>query len=259
MDEDDVIYDGFSFKNNGIVLTNINHMTVAKRDNQVERRANRDGAILVQSQLGTKPIYLEGYFTGEGQTGKQDAENMYDTLTQALNRQERPLIVPHAGASRKFIATPENIAISQPNGLNRIGFSLEFVVPEGNSIDDLPSALVSQVVTTATSTIPLSVLGSVRARPLISINFTSISGGSPGTVTIRNARDYIGVEVTRNFVTGDTLIIDSDNFQIFHNGVKVEPVGRIPTWEAGSGSLYYSDTFSSRSAQVTATYYPKNL
>jgi len=253
---DDVVFDGFSFSDNGIVLTNINHMTLAKRENQIDKRANRDGGVLVQSQLSTKPIMLEGYYTGDT---KIDAENMYDTLAQALNRQSRPLVVPHAGGTRRFIATPENIIISQPNGLNRIVFSLDFVVPEGNSVDEATTNLVSQAVTTATTTIPLTVIGSVKARPLISIVINTVSGGTGATVTIRNARDFTGLTMTGNYVAGDTLIIDAENFQIFHNGLLVEPVGRIPTWEPGAGSLYYSDTFGSRNVQINATYNTKNL
>jgi len=259
MDFDDVNFDGFSFKDNGIVLNNINHMTIASRDNQVEKRANRDGAVLVQSQLGTKPIYIEGYYTGDGPTAKQDAELMYDTLAAALNRQERPLLIPHAGGTRRFIATPENIIITQPSGLNRIVFSLEFVIPEGNAEEEIPTRLFSQTITTPTATVPFTVLGSVKARPIINLTLTSVAGGTAGTISIRNARDFIGLTIFGNFVSGDTLIIDSDNFQIFHNGILLEPVGRIPTWETGSGSLYYSDTFSSRTVLAVGDYNIKNL
>lgn len=253
----DTVFDGFSFRDNGIILTNIGYMNVAKRSNQLEQRANRDGAVLVQSQLGTKPITLEGYYTGATAVA---AQNMYDTLTQALNRQQRPLIVPHAGGTRKFICTPENIIITEPNGLNRITFSFDFVVPEGSSIAESPITLLTQTgIATSTTTIPHSVLGSVKARPLITITIGAVTGGTAATVSVRNARDFTGLTILRNFTAGDTLIIDSDNFQIFHNGVLVEPVGRIPTWEPGVGSLYYSDTFTTRTVNITATYYPKNL
>jgi len=255
----DVTFDGFSFIANNLVVTNLDYMTVASRNNQLDDRANRDGAILVQSLLGTKPITLEGYYTGTGANPTVDAQNMYDTLTSALNRQQRVLIVPHAGGYRRFTCTPANLVITQPNGYNRITFSFEFVVPEGNSVESNTATLVNGVVTTSTQTFPLSVLGSVKARPIITITFVSVTGGTAGTVSIRNSRDYIGLTITDNFATGDTLIIDSDGFQITHNGVMMAPVGRMPTWEPGAGSLYYSDTFTTRNVTVLATYYQKNL
>lgn len=252
----DVVYDGFSFADNGIVLTSVDHLTLPSRENQVERLANRNGGVLVQSQLGTKPIYLEGYYVGSSVT---DAQNMYDTLAQALNRQERPLDIPHAGGTRHYTATPENLIIKQPDGLNRLTFSFEFVVPEGNSYDEALTTLVDTTITTASTTIPLSVLGSVTARPYITLEFTSVTGGTAKTVTLRNARDFIGLTITRDFVTGDTITIDSENFQIYINGVLTEPDGRMPTWTPGTGSMFYSDTFTNRTVDITATYVRKNL
>ena len=252
----DVVFDGFSFADNGIVIELIDYMTVAKRRNQLETRANRDGADLVQSLLGTKPIVIAGYYAPNTIL---EAQNMYDILVQALNRQQRPLYVPHAGSTRKFIVTPENVIIKQPNGLNRITFSFEFVVPEGASKSDTAIILVSQTITSSTANIPLTVQGSTKARPIITMQYNSVTGGTAGVVSVRNARDFIGISVTGNFVTSDTLTVDSENFQIFKGTTLLPPVGRLPSWEAGSGALYYSDTFASRSVTITATYFPANL
>lgn len=249
-------YDGFNFADNGIVISNLDHLRLPKRDNQIELRANRSGGVLVQSKLGVKEILIEGYYTG---ASIEDAQEMYDTLAAALNRQERPLIVPHAGGTRYYTATPENLVITQPNGLNRIIFSFEFVVPEGSAIEQTTTELIDTTVTTASSSIPLTVEGSVTARPLINIEFTSVTGGTGKSVVIRNARDFIGLTFERDFVTGDSISIDSENFQIYINGVLTEPNGRMPTWSAGAGALYYSDTFTDREVDITATYNKKNL
>lgn len=255
--QNDVVYDGFSFVDNGCVLENIDHLTIAQRRNQIERLANRHGGVLVQSLRGTKPILIEGYYIG---SSAADAQQMYDTLAQALNRQERPLEVPHAGGTRTFIATPENLVLKQPDGLNRLTFSFEFVVPEGSSTTDIKTTLVSSTtITTSTATIPISVLGSVKARPTFTLTINSVSGGTGGTISIRNARDFIGLDITGDWTAGTTVTVDSDNLQIFVNGVLTEPSGRFPTYEPGSGSVYYSDTFSSRSITMSATYKEKNL
>lgn len=253
----DVIYDGFSFADNELVLTTFNHMILPDRDNQIEKIAGRDGAVLVQSELGTKPIPMEGYYIGESRI---DAENMYDTLTQMLNRVERPLYIPHAGGSRKFIATVQNAVIEHPMGLNRLTFSFEFIVPSGGSEDEEAVELIAPtVITNPTATIPLSVLGSIDARPLLTLEFNSVTGGTNKTVSIRNAQDYIGLQITRDWLSGDTLTIDSQNFQMYINGVLTEPNGRMPKWSAGAGSLYYSDSFTTRSVEISGEYTPKYL
>lgn len=262
MEDNDVIYDGWSFADNGIVLTKINHMIVARRDNQIETRANRNGGVLVQSLLGTKPIPIEGYYIGTGETQEDriiNTQEMYDTLAQIMNRQDRPLIVPHAGSTRQYTATPENVIIEQPDGLNRLTFSFDFVVPSGNADDTSTTTAFSTTVTTASSTIPFTVLGSVVARPLISITFTTVTGGTSKTVSIRNARDFIGLTFSRTFVSGDTITIDSENFQIYVNGVLTAPSGRMPTFAPGTASLSYSDTLTTRNVSISLTYVRKDL
>ena len=251
-----VIYDGFNFGDHGLVLTNINHLTLPSRDNQLEKIANQNGSVLVQSQLGTKPIILEGYYIG---SSIADAQAMYDTLAQALNRQQRTLTVPHAGGTRSYIATPTNLSMTEPDGLNRLLFSFEFVVPDGKSTDTTLLTLVSSTVTTSNASPSFTVDGSAVARPLISLTFTSVTGGTGASVNIRNARDFVGLTITRNFASGDTITIDSANYQLYINGILTVPVGRFPSWQPGTGSLYYSDTFTARSVNISMTYKKGNL
>lgn len=247
-----VIYDGFDFADNGIVLTNINALILPDRINQIEKIAGRDGGKLVQSSRGTKPIPLKGFYDG---IDAADAQYMYDRLAQMLNRQERVLEVPHAGSSRKFIATPENAVLETPDGVNRLTFSIDFVVAEGTSYTDEVTVFVGHVVSTATATIPVVVQGTVDARPVFTIDVEAGSGLTPNkSMTIRNSRDYTGITITRNWSVGDQVVIDSANFNMYINGVLTEPDGRLPKWSPGSGALFYSDTFSSRTTSIYGEY-----
>jgi predicted phage tail component-like protein len=254
--QSDISYDGFNFRDNGLVVTSENHMIIAARNNQIEKIAGRQGGTLVQSELGTKTIPIAGYYYG-ATTGA--VQVMYDTLASMLNRQERELLIPHAGEYRRFIATPQNTILQQPMGLNRLTFDFEFIVPSGSSQDSSYTTLLNSTVTTATATQPFTVDSSVLSRPRITLTFTSVTSGTAKTVTLRNARDFIGLSITRNFVTGDVITIDSDNFQIYINGVLTEPDGRMPTWSPGSASLFYSDTFSARSVNIKVEDLQRNL
>lgn len=251
-----VTYDGFNFGAVGIVLTNIDHLRMAARENQLEKIDGQIGAKLVESGLGTKPILLEGYYIG---SSPADAQMMYDTLASVLNRQERPLVVPHGVGTRKYTATPQNVLIQQPDGLNRLTFSFEFVVPSGVAVSDDDHVLLSRTITTSTATIPVSVAGSVEARPLLVLNLGTITGGENKSISIRNARDFIGLTITRDWESGDSVIIDSANYQIYINSVLTHPTGRMPSWSAGAGALYYADTFTSRSVDINGTYKPRSL
>lgn len=251
-----VTYDGFNFGANGIVLTRIDHLNMAQRQNQLEKIADQIGTVLVESTLGSKPIFLEGYYAG---SSPANAQTMYDTLAAVLNRQERPLVLPHGTSTRKYTATPQNVIIQQPDGLNRLTFSFEFVVPSGLASSDTDIELFSTTIVSSTYTIPVNVIGSVDARPLITLNVGAVTGGENKTVSIRNARDLIGLTILRDWQSGDSIIIDSANYQLYINGELVHPTGRFPSWSAGSGAVYYADTFTTRSVDLTGTYKPRNL
>lgn len=252
----DVTYDGWSFVNNGCVLTTIEHLTPATRTNQTSQLANRNGAKLTQSQLGTKPITIAGYFIGADIAA---AQTMYDMLMSMQNRQERPLIVPHAGSTRQYTATPQIVSISEPQGLNSLTFTFTFVVVSGYSQETATTTLIDSTITDSTSSPSFSVTGSATCRPLIVLTFSSVTGGTSKSVTIRNGRDLSGLTFSRTFAADDVISIDSDALQIYINGVLTEPNGRIPTWEPGSGSLYYSDTLTTRSVSLLMTYNERNL
>jgi hypothetical protein len=252
----EVEYDGYNFGNAGIVFTNINPYLVPEFDNQIEDRAHRSGGLLVQSKTKTKSIPLGGYYQG---SDTADAQAMYDTLTGVLNKQQKVLTVPHAGSTRDFIATPQNIVIQNPDGLNRLTFSFVFVVPSGASEDETDTTIINQTITNSTETIPFTIAGSTTARPYTNIVVNSVTGGASKTMSIRNASDLVGLTFSRTFVAGDIITIDSANFQLYINGVLTEPDGRLPTWEPGPGALYYADTFTTRDVSITSTYNIGNI
>lgn len=254
MSASDISYDGFLFSANGLVVEDENHMILPSRSNQLDKIAGRPGKKLVDSDIGEKSIPISGYYIG---ATIADAQNMYDTLAQVLNRVERPLIIPHGGGERRFIATIENAVMTEPDGLNKLTFSFEFVIPTGASSELVSEELFPEnLISTPTTTIPLTVRGSQEARPEISIVVNSVTGGTAKSISIRNARDFVGLTIEGNFVSGDEITINSDTFQIYVNGTLTPPSGRMPKWSPGSGALYYSDTFSTRSVTINGTYIP---
>lgn len=256
MMQSNLSYDSFVFSDNGLIVTNIGHLTLAPRENQLDKLANTNGSVLVQSQYGHKTIQVDGYYIG---ATSEAAQTMYDTLAAVCNRQQRNLVIPHAGLSRTYIATPGSIVIQQPDGMNRLTFSIEFVVPSGYAKNPEFLELFSETTSLSSISLPLEVAGSVNARPAISINFASVSGGDGKTVSIRNGRDMIGMTLTRDWASGDTILIDSENFQLYINGVLSAPSGRFPSWQPGFGSAIYSDTLTARTATIIGTYNAGNL
>lgn len=255
MNQTDVVFDGFSFNGVGCVITDIDYMTTAKSNNQLANIANTDGTVLVQSRKQEKYVTLSGYYVGQDYT---DAQQMYDVLTAAVNRVKRPLLIPHAGGVRQFNASISTISIQEPDGMNRLTFTFEFVVPIG-AAEETEVTMFNDTVTTPTKTFSVNILGSAKASVLITLRFTSVSGGAGKTVSILNGADMTGMTISRDWASGDTVILDTKNLQLYINGTLTAPTGRMIKMSQGYGSIIYSDTLTTRSVQVLGKYNRKDL
>jgi hypothetical protein len=115
-------------------------------------------------------------------------------------------------------------------------------------------------ITTGSYNQPLVIQGSYKAEPKITVYVQSVTGGSPNkTITILNASTLRGLSVTRSWVAGDVLEIDSMNKTVYVNSVATPSTGLYPTWQPGSGSLTYIDDFTTRASAVLVTYTKRYL
>lgn len=250
-----LVYDGFDFDANGLVLTEINTGQPPERNLQLENLAERDGAAEVQSRLRVKRLVVQGYFIG---SDIDDAEAMADTLNTVCNRSQRRLVTTYAGERRVFQASPDNWSITQPRGLNRITFTIEFSVNRGYGESENFETLFSETITNPVSTVGLTAKGSARVFPEITMTLNTATGGT-GNMNIRNGADQIGIGISRTWSADDQVILDCARGQLFINGTLTKPEGKIPSWNPGNGTLYYSDTFTAREVEISAVYRPRYL
>lgn len=172
-------------------------------------------------------------------------ETSIDSLMGILQGREKELILPQAGAKRKYYATYSDYEVNKEGGSyieldllfncsNRLGYDLE--------------SILLKYFTGYTSYHKVELLtfgGSAEWQtPVSTITFVSVSGGSGRTVSIGNDGTGQSVSITRNWVSGDLLVVDSFNSLVTVNGDEVQFTGTVPAWKTGTGYWFYNDTFS---------------
>lgn len=245
-------------KYNGNNWNQVDNLTVNSRvvNNLPERAlrtfklARADGSITTSAEYVTKRVTILGVITAPSRT---EAETSLDSLRALLADDEGELDIEVGGLTRRFIATLNAMATTVRGGY--VNFSAEFVCayPFGSDTS-LTELLASTANTDASASFSISVGGSYRAEPLITITYSSITDGTGATVDVFNDLDGIGVSITRDWVSGDVLEIDNYNKTARVNGVDVTRSGRFFYFQPGSRSIGYSDNFTARTMTIGATY-----
>lgn len=253
-----ITYNAVSLQANGIVTTDTNIYSSPKKSIQSEKLAEADGSVIVKETYESKSFNCEGHMTADT-TALLDT--LIDTFKSTMNSSKEDFDIDYGGGTRRYTATPENVIISRERGLNRAGWSVEFFCEEPVGSDTMTTALLTgQVITSSSSIIPMTIAGSYRAEPVITVTVGAVTGGSPTkTITISNDTTLRGISVTRSWLAGDVLEIDTLNKTIYVNSIAVESSGLYPSWIVGVGGLSYLDDFTTRSVTIGAVYYKRYL
>lgn len=247
-----VKYGAYDMQANGCSVTDTTVHSAPQKTIQSEKLAETDGAIAVKSTYEAKTFTVDGQLSGSSIAA---LDSLQDVFKAALNIEAQNFDVDYAGGTRRYVATPQNIMISRPRGLDTCTFSVEFYCPSPVGMDTYASTLLAATgITSNTAQPAITVGGSYQAEPLIILTLTAVTGGTAKTVTIQNGTTLRGVSITRNWLPGDVLEIDCLNKLLYVNNAVVPFSGQFPRWDVGAGTISYLDDFTTRSASLTAAY-----
>lgn len=249
------VFNSFDFAANGLSIHNLDVYSSSPRRLQLEDRASGDGSVLVSSRYSAKPVTIEGLIKAETST---ELEQRIDAVQLALSAVGGVLDIDHAGSTRRFIATAQPPVITRESyGATLAEYSVEFVVPDGYGSDtDLTQLIATTSFTTSTYDFPITVEGSYKAQPNITINLAAVTAADvpPQHITVRNPDNSSSVTIAAEFEAGDTITIDCARRRAYRNYAEVETSGNFPYWTPGAASLQYSDDLDTRSVSLSATY-----
>lgn len=250
-------YDSYNMQANGVTTSNIQGLYGAPpRDLQIENIAGADGGVLVDSKFRPRTISVSGTITGATQL---ELETRITLFNRAMNKVEKELRIEDEGSFIVYTATPGVIQVERPRGLTKADFAVEFTCSNPIGLEKGVLTLLSDTYTTATAQSAINVLGSYQADPVISMTLNSFTGSGDQSITIRNAKNFAGITITRTWTAGDEIEIDCGSLDVTVNGSLVDYSGLFPSWQPGDGTVTYEDTLTTRDVDITMTYNKRKI
>jgi hypothetical protein len=246
-----VKFGDFNMQADGVVVTDTDVYSAPANKIQADPLAERDGALVVKQQYDSKVFTVEGYIRKDSLA---ELEQMMDTFKGAMARKSQAFDVDYAGGIRRYLASAQNIMLSK-SSLTTAGFSVQFLSPDGMGWDLDSTPLISSANTSqSNTTISLSVGGTYKADPIVTVTVNTLTASGDKTITLTNAATLRSISVTRTWTAGDVLEIDTLKGLVLVNGQAHDFTGQLLSFEPGDGGLGYLDDFSARDVTINANY-----
>jgi uncharacterized Zn-binding protein involved in type VI secretion len=228
----------------GVTILATNPYTPAQRNVKVGDVARSDKSNVNAAFYNNRDITLR---VGITRASRDLVEASFDSLMTLLQGLEKTLIVKQAGATRQYTATYSD-CLFRTQGGSYLEFDLVFVTSDHFGYDVSPIQLLAFTGFTSNyRSDQLTFGGSAPFQvPTITLTFTSITSTGTKAVTIANGANGQSVVISRTWVTGDVLQINSGTKTVKVNGSEVAFTGAIPEFSQGIGYWVYSDTFTAR-------------
>lgn len=241
-----------------IITSDIDHFSNPDKSAKMFPLAHANASALPFIAYPSRTIKVSGYLL-DTTIANLDAD--IDTFKGYFTGQDQNLDIDYNGGTRRYTATANNVTITRPVGLLYAKFSIEFICtnPFGqaitsNTLLDGSSGHTGFGRTSASYTDAITLLGNApQQRPVITITLTAVSDASGGFITISNNTTGQGITVSRTWAAGDVLVIDCAQKIVTVNGVAFVFSGAFPEFAPGSGSINYTDNFTSRTMNENVT------
>jgi phage-related protein len=237
----------------GVDLYNHNFTSLPTRDIKIHKLARRSLSIITSSEYSQKsiPVFLD-VCSGT----KQQTEATITFIKGLLQGQNGQLKVLQSGLEVNYTSTMNEFNIEW--NANHAYCTIVFLAsdPVGNATQSV-TAVNKTGITSSSDSTTFVVQGSFDAEPVITVNVSAVTGGTGGTINLTNAVTQQGITITTNYSDGDILIVNSKELTVTLNGINLDFVGLFPLFPAGVQQFSYSDTFTTRTVDIFASYTPR--
>lgn len=242
---DPVYFDGINLETvSGLTILGVNPRATARRNVVLQdlarsNRSNTDSAFYNERII---PIRV-----GIARDTRALAESSLDTLMGLVQGIQKELNIPQSGTRRVYTCTLQEME-ELTGGGSYIEHTLYFSCSDRFGYD-VASTLLLQFTgfTSGQKTDQINVGGSAEWQvPIITYTINSVTGGTGATVSIGNNDTGQQINITRDWVAGSVIVINSRTGDVTVNGAPADYTGAIPQWRPGIGYIAYSDTFTAR-------------
>lgn len=222
-----------------------------RRELRVNKVARADKSILTSAEYESRTITVEGVI---GADSYFELMQNIDTLNSKLQTQNAQLSYEKGGVSLVYDDVTLD-SIRQKVAGGSCEFTISFLAADPIAYESGSSQLLQpQHFTAASNTYVVTNNGSFSALPIISVTLSLLSGGTTKEVSITNSVLGQGITISRTWTAGDVISIDCMLKEVMVNGTAVDYTGIFPEFAPGAGSIGYSDTLTTRSGVISATY-----
>ena len=212
-----------------------------------------DGGAKTGQRFGLKVIKISA-------TVKDTTEAALDARIDALKASiisvEGNLDIDYSGETRRYRAIGGGFRVLDRRGrVTAVSVEIDFVaIRLGESTTPIIDSLTGQTANISNS---FTMLGSYAPQPTITVTINSCTAMSD--LTIANTDTGTSIVVTRAFVAGDVVIIDTKNKTVKVNGVETDYTGIIPRWILGLNHFTASVTATAFNMDFVLSYVKRFL
>lgn len=246
-------YDWYSLQSSTVTTTSFEDGGTPERVLDIYNLVNFGGAVISDDNYYRKQIPAKGYLSG---TSVADLESLIDTFQAALAKRDKNLDIVYAGGTRRYTATPSRVVVTRDRRATPFAdFEVDFIATSYGQDTAVTTLLAASTDTTASRTVSLTIGGSAPEQLLrTQITVTAATGLSGKTIGIQNSATGERLYVTRTWIVGDILEVDTANRTVKVNGILTDFNGAFPIFESGSQSLVIDNDFTTRTLTTTIDY-----
>ncbi len=241
----------------GVSVLSTNPYKIPKRDLSMSNIARTSQSSVNSGFWSERDIEVRVAISRATRELMQDSLDALMTVLQPLNK---ILVVNQGSSQRQYYCSLKDAPVERDGGAYQ-----ELLLVFGCS-DRYGYATTTTTVFTIPSTTAgtrsdaITLGGSAEWQtPVITLNFSAITGGTSKTVTVGNNGTGQAVSIIRNWAASDILVIDAYNKTVKVNGATVAFTGAIPEWKTGAGVWYEVDDLTTRTYTGTITNVNKYL
>lgn len=216
----------------------------------INKLARSNKSVVTSAEYSAKEVSVIFHLYG---CDRDEAEEALVALKGQLRTVNGDLVVKQASIDTTYSDATLN-EISYEWFSNKIILTLVFIVADPIGYEDSNTVLLNTTITASTASNAVSNAGSFDAEPIINITVTTVTGGTDQSLSVTNEETGQGITLTRTWANGDTVEVNSDAKTVVINGASSDFTGQFPVFPPGTGSLGYSDTFTTRSVNLSVTY-----
>jgi hypothetical protein len=232
----------------GADLFNHNFNNYPDKIVNIHKLARKSLSIITSAEFSQKNIQVYMDICGGDRASTEIAINRVKSI---LVQQNGLLEVLNAGRLMQWRATLNtfNIVWNGANARCELGFIAS--TPIGVSADEF--VLFAQAGLTGSSGIITEFVdGSYTIEPVITLRYNAVTGS--GGFSVYNAKTNQGVSINLPVNVGDYWVINSELKEVTQNSITRDFEGIFPTWDTGTQSFGYSDTFTTRNVDIEVKY-----